>query len=149
MPIYHKLGKIPAKRHIQFEKSDGSLYYEQLFGTIGFDGMASLMYHIHRPTQVMQILESQDLTPKSANAHNMMMRKFIGFDVEPKDDFLESRVPMMFNKDCIIGVAAPKQSLREYFIKMPILMNYYLFTKAQERFVHNSEILVLNMAIIW
>ena len=34
MPIYHKLGKIPAKRHIQFEKPDGSLYYEQLFGTI-------------------------------------------------------------------------------------------------------------------
>ncbi|MFY7910672.1 MAG: homogentisate 1,2-dioxygenase, partial [Emticicia sp.] len=52
MPIYHKLGKIPAKRHIQFEKPDGGLYYEQLFGTIGFDGMASLMYHIHRPTQV-------------------------------------------------------------------------------------------------
>ncbi|MFN3487864.1 MAG: homogentisate 1,2-dioxygenase [Emticicia sp.] len=117
MPIYHKLGKIPSKRHIQFEKPDGGLYYEQLFGTIGFDGMASLMYHIHRPTQVMQILDSQDLTPKIANTHNMMMRKFIGFDVEPKDDFLESRVPMMFNKDCIIGVAAPKQSLREYFYK--------------------------------
>jgi homogentisate 1,2-dioxygenase len=31
--------------------------------------------------------------------------------------FLESRVPMMFNKDCIIGIAAPKQSLRNYFYK--------------------------------
>ena len=45
------------------------------------------------------------------------MRKFIGFDVVPIDDFLESRVPMMFNKDCIIGVAAPKQSLRNIFYK--------------------------------
>ena len=44
MPIYHKLGKIPQKRHTQFEKPDGSLYYEQLFGTIGFDGMSSLAY---------------------------------------------------------------------------------------------------------
>jgi len=32
MPVYHKLGKIHAKRHTQFEKSDGGLYYEQLFG---------------------------------------------------------------------------------------------------------------------
>ena len=40
MPIYHKLGKIPDKRHTQFRKPDGSLYAEQLFGTIGFDGMS-------------------------------------------------------------------------------------------------------------
>lgn len=110
MPIYHKLGNTPSKRHTQFQKPDSGLYYEQLYGTIGFDGMASLMCHHLRPTQVMEILESQDLTPKSPNYHNMMMRKFIGFDVEPKDDFLESKVPMMFNKDYFIGVAAPKQS---------------------------------------
>ena len=47
MPIYHKLGKIPQKRHTQFRKENGELYYEQLFGTIGFDGMSSLMYQIH------------------------------------------------------------------------------------------------------
>jgi len=118
MPIYHKLGKIPAKRHTQFHKPDGSgLYYEQLFGTIGFDGMASLMYHIHRPTQVMQILESKDLSPKLADTHQLMMRKLIGFDVQPKDDFLDSRVPLLVNKDCVIGLAAPQKSLREYFYK--------------------------------
>jgi homogentisate 1,2-dioxygenase len=118
MPIYHKSGKIPAKRHTQFEKPDGSgLYYEQLFGTIGFDGMASLMYHIHRPTQVIQILESKDVTPKIANTHSLMMRKLIGFNVQPKEDFLESRVPLLVNKDCIIGLAAPEKSLREYFYK--------------------------------
>lgn len=118
MPIYHKLGKIPAKRHTQFQKPDGSgLYYEQLFGTIGFDGMASLMYHIHRPTQVMQILDSKDLNPKLADTHQLMMRKLIGFNVQAKDDFLDSRVPLLVNKDCIIGLAAPRQSLREYFYK--------------------------------
>ena len=30
MPIYHKLGNIPPKRHTQFRKPDGSLYAEQL-----------------------------------------------------------------------------------------------------------------------
>jgi homogentisate 1,2-dioxygenase len=52
MPIYHKLGKVTPKRHTQFRKADGGLYYEQLFGTIGFDGKSSLMYQIHRPTMV-------------------------------------------------------------------------------------------------
>lgn len=117
MPIYHKLGKIPAKRHVQFEKPEGGLYYEQLFGTIGFDGMASLMYHINRPTQVSEILGSVDVTPKAAVEKNIHSRKLIGFAAEPKVDFLESRTPLMFNKDCIIGVAAPSASLTEYFYK--------------------------------
>lgn len=117
MPIYHKLGKIPAKRHVQFEKPEGGLYYEQLFGAIGFDGMASLMYHINRPTQVSEILGSVDVTPKAAVEKNIHSRKLIGFASEPKVDFLESRTPLMFNKDCIIGVAAPSASLTDYFYK--------------------------------
>ena len=107
MPIYHKLRNTPSKRHTPFQKPDSDLDYEQLCGTIGVYGMASLIYHLHRPIQVMEILESQDLTPKSANYHNIMMRKFIGFDLVPKDDFLENKMPRMFNKDCFIGVAAP------------------------------------------
>ncbi|HLS31942.1 MAG TPA: hypothetical protein VK021_13890, partial [Flavobacteriaceae bacterium] len=55
MPFYHKLGKIPPKRHTVFKKPDGGIYYEQLFGTEGFSGMASLLYHTHRPTQVREI----------------------------------------------------------------------------------------------
>ena len=34
MPIYHKLGKMPPKRHTQFRNTEGGLFYEQLFGTI-------------------------------------------------------------------------------------------------------------------
>ena len=45
MPFYRKLGNIPHKRHTTFKKEDGSLHYEQLFGTVGFDGMSTLMYH--------------------------------------------------------------------------------------------------------
>jgi homogentisate 1,2-dioxygenase len=117
MPIYHKLGKFPQKRHTQFEKPDGSLYYEQLFGTIGFDGMSSLSYHVHRPTQVKEIGEAIDMSPKIAVEKSITSRKLIGFDVAPKDDFLESREPMMVNNDVHIGLAAPKKSLTEYFYK--------------------------------
>ena len=117
MPIYHKLGKLPPKRHTQFEKPDGGLYYEQLFGTIGFDGMSSLLYHVQRPTMVKHIGESIDMNPKVAVGKNMMARKLVSFNVPPKDDYLESRVPLLVNNDIHIGVSAPRKSLREYFYK--------------------------------
>ncbi|CCH55706.1 homogentisate 12-dioxygenase [Fibrisoma limi BUZ 3] len=122
MPFYHSLGQIPPKRHTQFEKpggsrSDGPFYYEQLFGTIGFDGMSSLMYHIHRPTMVREVLESVDMTPKLAVEKNMLARKLVGFNIAPADDYLESRVPLLINNDLIFGLAAPRQSLTDYFYK--------------------------------
>lgn len=117
MPVYHKLGKIPAKRHIQFRKEDGNLYYEQLFGTIGFDGMSSLMYHVHRPTIIKEMGEVLDLRPEIAVQHNIMPRRLHGFKLGQKADYLESRVPLMVNKDVVFGLAAPSESLRTYFYK--------------------------------
>lgn len=117
MPIYHKLGKTPPKRHTQFEKPDGSLYYEQVFGTIGFDGMSSLLYHTQRPTMVKEILGQTDLTPKVAVEKNLTSRKLIGFDVAPEADFLKARVPLLVNNDVHIGVAAPQESMTQYFYK--------------------------------
>ncbi len=117
MPVYHKLGEIPPKRHTQFRQPDGRLYNEQLFGTIGFDGMASLLYHIHRPTQVREIGAAVDMTPRIAVEKNMAARLLKGFDVAPADDFLESRVPLLVNSDIHIGLAAPRQSLTDYFYK--------------------------------
>jgi homogentisate 1,2-dioxygenase len=71
MPFYHKLGKIPHKRHTIFKKPDGGLYYEQLFGTIGFDGMSSNLYHLHRPTQLKEIIDRYDVQPKIAVHDNI------------------------------------------------------------------------------
>ncbi len=117
MPIYHRLGQIPPKRHTIFEKPAGGYYYEQLFGTIGFDGMSSLMYHLHRPTQVKEVLGSHDINPKIAVEKNIASRKLIGFNVAPQDDFLESRTPLLVNAEAIVGLAAPRQSLTTYFYK--------------------------------
>ncbi|MEX2379842.1 MAG: homogentisate 1,2-dioxygenase [Vicingaceae bacterium] len=117
MPFYHKIGKIPHKRHTTFKKADGSLHYEQLFGTIGFDGMSSLMYHLRRPTMVKEVLGSKDLRPKIEVEKNMKSRRLIGFDVTAEDDFLDSRKPLMTNSDLTISLGAPKKSLRDYFYK--------------------------------
>ena len=117
MPFYHHLGKMPHKRHTTFKKPDGGYYYEQLFGTIGFDGMSSLLYHVHRPTQVKEVIRSYDVSPKIAVNKNMLSLGMRGFAVEPKADFLESRTPVLVNSDCHIVLAAPQKSLRDYFYK--------------------------------
>jgi homogentisate 1,2-dioxygenase len=117
MPLYHKLGNFPQKRHTQFEKPNGGFYYEQLFGTEGFHGHSSLSYHVHRPTQVKEILNSYSVEPKIAIGKNIKSLLFKGFELKPENDFLDSRKAMLVNKDCIIGLAAPKESLRNYFYK--------------------------------
>lgn len=117
MPFYYKLGKIPPKRHIQFRKESGDLYYEQLFGTEGFHGFSSLLYHVHRPTMVRSIKELKDLTPVPAVNKNITSRMLKGYNVAPKDDFLESREIVLFNNDLNIALAAPKKSMQTYFYK--------------------------------
>lgn len=117
MPFYHKLGKIPHKRHTVFRKEDGSLYHEQLFGTAGFDGMSALLYHVEPPTIVKEFLGSVDLNPEISLDKQLQMRSFAGYKVAPKDDFLESRVPVLVNSDCQIILSSPKKSLRDYFYK--------------------------------
>jgi len=117
MPLYHKLGKIPPKRHTQFRKPDGSLYAEQLFGTIGFDGMSTNSYHEHRPTQVKEIRDQYSVAPKIAKANNLESLRLKGFQVPPENDYLESRKAVLTNSDCTIILAAPKKSQDDYFYK--------------------------------
>lgn len=117
MPIYHKLGKIPQKRHTVFKSDAGNFYYEQLFGTEGFNNHSSLLYHTHRPTQVKEILSSKDVTPKIAVEKNIKSLLLKGFNILPEDDFLDSRKTLFVNNDCTIGLAAPRKSLTTYFYK--------------------------------
>ena len=117
MPFYHKLGKIPPKRHTQFRKKDGSLYYEQLFGTIGFDGMSTNSYHEHRPTMVKEIRKQYSIKPKIAKDNNIQSYRLRGFQLKPENDYLESRKVVLTNSDCNIILAAPKESTKDYFYK--------------------------------
>jgi len=117
MPFYHKLGNIPHKRHTQFEKPGGGFYYEQLFGTIGFDGMSTNSYHEQRPTQVKSIGDRYSIAPIIAKTNNIQSYRLRGFEVSPKNDFLESRTIILTNNDCNIILAAPKESLTSYYYK--------------------------------
>ncbi|MEY4109769.1 MAG: hypothetical protein RLZZ46_123 [Bacteroidota bacterium] len=117
MPVYHHLGHFPAKRHTVFRSENGSHYYEQLFGTEGFHGMSSLLYHVHRPTQVKEIVSSRNVQPEIAIEKNIRAMLLKGFEIIPSDDFLDSRTPLLLNSDITIGLAAPRKSMTDYFYK--------------------------------
>ncbi|MGN6164393.1 MAG: homogentisate 1,2-dioxygenase [Flavisolibacter sp.] len=117
MPYYHKLGHIPHKRHTQFRKPDGGLYSEQLFSTEGFSNDSSLLYHINPPTQIIKTEKPVNIAPQIAEEKMLSHRSFEGFNIKPANDFLESRVPVLVNNDLHIVLAAPKESLTDYFYK--------------------------------
>lgn len=117
MPLYHALGNIPHKRHTIHKSPEGNHYYEQLFGTVGFDGMSSLLYHVHRPTQVKEIVGAKDVSPKVAIEKNMRALRLHGFNVAPVADHLESRKAILVNSDVSIILSAPTAKKVEYFYK--------------------------------
>jgi homogentisate 1,2-dioxygenase len=117
MPHYFSLGKIPPKRHTIFRKPDGGLYAEQLVSTEGFSDTYSLTYHCHPPTKVLKIDEAYPVAPEIAYENNMQHRSFRGMEVPAKNDYLESRVPVLVNNDVYISLAAPSKSMSDYFFK--------------------------------
>ena len=111
------MGSVPPKRHTIHEKPEGGIYYEQLFGTEGFHGLSSLLYHTHRPTMISSYGETIDLKPKAAIENNIKSRMLEGFNIKSKDDFLKARIPVLFNDDVQIDIASPKKGTINYFYK--------------------------------
>lgn len=117
MPYYYKMGDVPHKRHTQFRKPDGSLYSEQLFSTEGFSNDYSLLYHIYPPTQIIKTEKPVNVKPQIAEESMLKHRSFEGFKIKPEKDFLDSRIPILVNNDVYISLAAPLQSITDYFYK--------------------------------
>ncbi|RZK49375.1 MAG: homogentisate 1,2-dioxygenase [Pedobacter sp.] len=117
MPIYHSLGKIPAKRHTVFRKDDGTLYAEELVSTEGFSSLYSLVYHCHPPTIVKDLGEPYNVEPKIAREKHLRHTSLLGFKIKPEADYLKSRKPVLVNSDLHISLAAPQTSMSDYYYK--------------------------------
>lgn len=114
---YHSLGKIPHKRHTQFRDDKGELYHEELFSTEGFSKEYSTLYHIHPPTQILQVGEPRSIAPELVQDEQLRHRMLNGYAVSPEDDYLDSRKPLLVNSDVKLIVAAPRKSMEDYFFK--------------------------------
>ncbi len=117
MPRYRQVGKIPHKRHTVFRQPNGNLYHEELFGTEGFAGVSSLVYHLYPPTIVKSMGEPYSVRPEIAIEDNLQNRSYQGFDIAPEADYIQSRKVLFTNNDLHIGMAAPSKSVNDYFFK--------------------------------
>ncbi|WP_071393520.1 homogentisate 1,2-dioxygenase [Bacillus tuaregi] len=116
MPHYMKMGRIPHKRHTQFRKEDGSLYYEQLMGTKGFSGIQSLIYHVNQPTQVRKAEKICDIRYEYEDKGALQHRHFLTKDIEARGDFLEARRIYLANEDVAVGISRPNKQM-DYFYR--------------------------------
>ena len=107
MPIYHRLGQIPRKRHTQFRRPDGNLYSEHLMGSRGFSGPASLLYHIRPPTAVRssKLLKRLDWQPDADPT--LRMRHFRVGELPSAASTTLARTPALFNRDVAMSFVAP------------------------------------------
>jgi homogentisate 1,2-dioxygenase len=117
MPIYRREGLVPHKRHIVFRQPNGELYHEELFGTEGFSGVSSLVYHLYPPTQVKQHGKPYSVRPEIAVEDNLQARSYLGMEVQPEADYIKSRKVLFVNDDLHIGLASPTESMNDSFFK--------------------------------
>jgi homogentisate 1,2-dioxygenase len=57
------------------------------------------------------------VAPTIAEEKMLKHRSFEGFKVKPAKDYLQSRVPVLVNNDCHLVLAAPQESMKDYFYK--------------------------------
>ena len=108
MPYYTKLGQIPQKRHVQFRRPDGKLYSEEVFGTEGFVGPTSTLYHINPPTQVSGWRAMYSTKPEYVEREVMRMRHLKSAPMKPHGDPITGRVVLFGNADVEMSVCSPR-----------------------------------------
>ncbi len=116
MAHYVKLGEIPRKRHTRFYKPDGGLYAEQVFGTKGFSGIASILYHANLPTQVAEYKALGDVRPKIRDEEPLRHRHLKTQNFRAHGDPVSGRVPLLVNEDVSMGLCCPVERM-DYFYK--------------------------------
>lgn len=115
MPRYHRLGQLPAKKHVQFRQPDGSLYAEELFSTHGFSDMMSTMYHIHLPTTVSGWEDLGPVAPKLLKDEALRHRHLRTDRLQPKGDAITGRLPLMANNDVIWNQVLVAEPMKDFY----------------------------------
>ncbi len=116
MPRYVRLGSVPAKRHTQFRSPEGGLYSEEVFGTRGFSGISSILYHAHPPTQVAGFSPAGTAQPDFAEDGPLRHRHLRTRETSPEGDPITGRRVLMGNPDVSFALCLPAEPM-SYFYK--------------------------------
>jgi homogentisate 1,2-dioxygenase len=115
MPYYIKMGQLPRKRHTQFRRPDGRLYSEEVFGTEGFVGPTSTMYHINPPTQIHGWKPLYHTKAEYVETEMMRMRHIKTAPLKPHGDPVTGRVVLFGNSDCEMSLCVPAEPMKYHF----------------------------------
>lgn len=111
MPIYHSLGQIPPKRHTQFRKPDGSLYVEEVFGTHGFSGNESILYHLNSPARITGVTFEPIPAPEVWQPQGQHHHHLKTGDIPAGGDAVSGRVCLLFNDDVTWSLSRPTEPM--------------------------------------
>jgi homogentisate 1,2-dioxygenase len=105
---YHRLGDVPAKRHVQVRR-DGRLLTEEVLGFEGFSGNESILYHLHSPCRVREVGGFTPLVREEWVPPTHVHRLTNTAPVAPGGDWLHGRRLLQFNRDVEVSIAKPTQ----------------------------------------
>lgn len=117
MPYYASRGLLPHKRHTQFRAPSGQLYTEELFGTEGFSGVHSLLYHKTPPTQVKEARLLGSCERPFAVDGPLMHRHFktLGLARPSVANAVDGRQMLLGNEDVAFGVAVVTEAMPYFY----------------------------------
>lgn len=115
MPPYHRLGKIPPKRHTQFRKPDGTLYAEELFGIEGFSNNYSNLYYHYPPTRVKKVEPFHERHLEEWRVNVQRHHHLKTAQLTPGGDVVQGNQILMYNKDLTIGISLPTEAMSYFY----------------------------------
>jgi homogentisate 1,2-dioxygenase len=112
---YVSLGRVPAKRHVQFRGDGngagpaGSLLTEEVLGYEGFSGNETILYHLHSPCRIAEVggfapIRREEWLPDT-HVHRLADANAMPAGGDP----LTGRQLLMFNGDIEVAIAKPTE----------------------------------------
>jgi homogentisate 1,2-dioxygenase len=114
---YHRLGSIPAKRHVQVRRNGASspLLVEEVMGYEGFSGNESILYHLQSPCRLDAVGDFQpfvrDPWVPDAHVHRLADANPIAAGGDP----VSARRLLMYNGDIEVSIAKPTEELDGFY----------------------------------
>jgi homogentisate 1,2-dioxygenase len=119
MPVYLRLGSIPAKRHTAHRRPGGFLdegiYYEEVVTLSGFGRAYSIVYHLRPPTRVASIEPAGALRIEAEPQPILRHHHLLSNKMERMGDPIGGRVALFFNDDVVISRCRPISDQQELF----------------------------------
>jgi homogentisate 1,2-dioxygenase len=118
-------GRVPRKPHLVFRSPAGALHYEECITRGGFDGAYSILYHEGRPHEAEPVdggvagfaVPMPDGPHASSATAGLQRRHYRCLELGPTGGGpLQSRRPLLFNADVVVGFVRPEGPDPVYFV---------------------------------